>query len=135
MLHSDFKKVGSWEADAEGLRITLTSGQEFEECVYSFTDQNGQPVRIGTSKGPLAGRMKRMARDLTQAINGLDLRGNCAEWEPAAWREIGQGSIYAVVPDEVTAAGVTVRPYLNVEGALIRHFKSHGLAHLNRSNR
>lgn len=135
MLHSDFDKVGIWEANAEGLRIKLTSGQELEECVYSFTDSDGQPVRLGTSKGPLAGRMQRMARDLTQAINGLDHRGNCAEWEPAAWREIGRGSIFAVVPEEVTVVGVTVRPYLNVEGALIRHYKSLGLAHLNRSNR
>ena len=135
MLHSNFEKVGTWEADADGLRISLTTGQELEECVYSFTDELGQPVRLGTSKGPLRGRMRSFERDLTKAINGLDHRGNCAEWEPAAWCEVGKGSIYAVVPEEVTVAGVTVRPYLNVEGALIRHYKSVGLAQLNRSYR
>ena len=113
-------------------RIVVTDPEAVrrEKCVYAFL-VGGTILRIGSSKGVFAKRLKAWQRDITNALNGR--KSPAPDWEATEWdKELnlhGSGTIYARQGTEVMTPIGSFHAYLDEESILIgRH-----LPRLNRS--
>lgn len=103
------------------------------EVNYAWLSPVADIIRIGTSKQPIGRRLSAYAKDIN---NRLQLeKGATPLWEAEAWlqklRAFGHLMAFVHLPNIVETVAGPVRPYLDIERALIAKYRPM----LNRSHR
>lgn len=102
------------------IEITNPEIVQLEKCIYAFL-VGDKIVRVGSSKGRLARRLKCWERDITNALRGQ--KSPAPAWEAKGWNdELSQhsgGIIYARQGTVVTTPVGTFPAYLDEESILI----------------
>jgi len=95
------------------------------EVNYAWLSPAADIIRIGTSKQPVGGRLAAYGNHINQRLR-LD-RGPTPLWEAEAWlqklRECGLLAAYVHLPNEVETVAGPIRPYLDIERALIAKYR------------
>lgn len=103
------------------------------EVNYAWLSPVADIIRIGTSKQRIGRRLAAYAKDINKRL--LFDKGPTPLWEAEAWlqklRECGLLAAYVHLPNEVETVAGPVRPYLDIERALIAKHRPV----LNRSHR
>ncbi|RAS16093.1 hypothetical protein [Ensifer adhaerens] len=103
------------------------------EVNYAWLSPAADIIRIGTSKQPIGRRLAAYAKDINKRLQ-FD-KGATPLWEAEAWlqklREFGHLAAFVHLPDMVETVAGPVRPYLDIERALIAKHRPV----LNRSHR
>lgn len=103
------------------------------EVNYAWLSPAVDIIRIGTSKQPIGNRLAAYAKDINKRLQ-MD-KGATPLWEAEAWleklKECGHLAAFVHLPDMVETIAGPVRPYLDIERALIAKYRPA----LNRSHR
>ncbi len=137
-----FVRIGSITAPNSitfSIEIDVTEALSWEKAVYIFMFNN-EIVRVGSSKGRLARRMKEWCRCVTNAlhrVNGLPAPKTVTpDWEAEAWIKLlndhGSGQIYAREATMVNTPVGSFRAYMDEESILINRHKPKMNRHKNR---
>ncbi|MBZ7920571.1 hypothetical protein LAC81_02060 [Ensifer adhaerens] len=122
-------------ADSRSITVELLDSPaiRWTEVNYAWLSPLGDIIRIGTSKQPIGGRLAAYAKDINKRLQ-FD-KGSTPAWEAEAWLQklgqFGHLTAYVHLPDEVDTVAGPVRPYLDIERALIAKHRPL----LNRSHR
>lgn len=122
-------------ADGRSIAVDLSQSPatKWTEVNYAWLSPAADIIRIGTSKQPIGGRLAAYGKHINQRLR-LD-RGPTPLWEAEAWlqklRECGHLAAFVHLPDMVETVAGPVRPYLDIERALIAKHRPV----LNRSHR
>lgn len=125
VLGGDGRSVAVHLLESPALRWT--------EVNYAWLSPAVDIVRIGTSKQPIGNRLAAYAKDINKRLQ-MD-KGATPLWEAEAWleklKECGHLAAFVHLPDMVETVAGPVRPYLDIERALIAKYRPV----LNRSHR
>ncbi len=131
------ERIATMALGADGRSITVdlieSPALAWTEVNYAWLSPAADIIRIGTSKQPIGGRLAAYAKDINKRLQ-LD-KGSTPTWEADAWlqklTEFGHLSAFVHLPDMVETVAGPVRPYLDIERALIAKHRPV----LNRSHR
>ena len=116
-----FAPLGKVRVDGDDFIIEITDPELANQtmCLYAFL-VGDEIVRIGSSKAPLASRMRSWQRDVSGALAGR--RTSTPASEAAGWRSLltgAEGAIYARRGTEVTTQVGSFNAYMAEESYLI----------------